>query len=246
MTRTALAQDLEFLFVYSFPLAFASMFLAAYGMVFAGRRRSLKLYGRVGPAWGPRPWLFGVAWLIAYSLAAVAFWRARTGEPTREINDSNVTWAVVSHVVTLAALAVWPWLFFFLKRIFLAFACVCLALGGAISTCIAFFMIDDLAGGLYVFVPVWIAYAAAMSLYVINYFTIEPRRRRYKNGIEVTEYRIVEKPVGAAILPMNGEGLPRNMGSVLVVGSTNAAVNLTSDDEDELLSSGEESGNDTD
>jgi tryptophan-rich sensory protein len=244
MAQTALVNYFEFLFVYSLPLAFCSMFLAAYGMVFAGRRRSLMLYYKVAPdRWAPAPWVYGIAWLVAYSLAACAFWVARTGDPAREINDSNVTWAVISHVCTLFALAIWPWLFFYLRHIFLAFVCVCVALGGAISTCVAFYLIDDLAGGLYTFVPLWIAYAVLLNLYVVNYYTIVPKRRQ-RNGIWYTTYTVKEKEAGAALLPLRGEAVDamRNVGGVLVVGkSADGAIDLTSDDEADVPTSGEES-----
>lgn len=233
MAPTALTNQFEFLFVYSFPLALCSMAIASYGMIFAGRRRSLQLYYKVAPSWGARPLLYTIAWTIAYGLAACAFWQARVDDPPKTIHAPNMTWALVSHVCTLAALAVWPWLFFYLKHIFLAFVAVCLALGGAISTCVSFWLISDLAGGLYTFVPVLIAYAVLVNLYVVTYFTIEPVNRRYKNGIQYSAYKVVERTADIVSLPVTGAEQVNSIGKVLIVGRTqNEAFVSTSDDEE--------------
>ena len=235
MAPTALVNQFEFLFVYSFPLAICSMAIASYGMVVGGRRRSLKLYHKVAPSWGAMPWVYGIAWAIAYGLAACAFWHARVGDPAKSVNAPDMTWALVSHVCTFAALAVWPWLFFYMKRIFVAFVCICLALGGAISTCVAFWLIGSLPGGLYTFVPVWLAYAVLVHLYVINYFTIEPVSRRFKDGIQYTTYKVVEKQAATVSFPVVADvESVSSVGKVLVVGRPlNEAINLTSDDEAE-------------
>lgn len=110
------------------------------------------------PAWAPPGWLFGPAWMLLYTLMAVAAWRvSQRGEPGLR----RAALAVFG--LKLAVNALWSWLFFAWQSGFWAFwgaALLALLVG---VTALLFRPIDRLAALLLLPYLGWTSFATLLS-----------------------------------------------------------------------------------
>lgn len=109
------------------------------------------------PPWTPPGWVFGPIWTVLYALMATAGWMVwREG--------SRI--AVLLFLLQLALNAVWPWIFFGLKRLDWAFyASVAMAVA-ILATIVAFYAVRRRAALLLVPYLAWVLFAAWLSLAV--------------------------------------------------------------------------------
>ena len=117
------------------------------------------------PAFNPPDWVFAPVWTVLYLMMAVAGWRVwrRAG-----FRDARIALALFA--AQLALNLAWSLLFFGWRRIDLALVDIVALLAVIISTTVAFWRIDRLAGLLFVPYAVWVAYAVLLnvSLWVLN------------------------------------------------------------------------------
>lgn len=112
----------------------------------------------VRPDWAPPAWVFGPAWTLLYVLMGIAawlVWRARGMRGARV--------ALSLFVAQLVLNALWSWLFFGWRLGGLAFVDVIALWALIVATCVAFWRISPLAGGLLVPYLLWVTYAAALN-----------------------------------------------------------------------------------
>jgi translocator protein len=194
----ALVNEFEFLFVYSYPLAFLSLVVGSIATMLVDSRRLYESSTR--PWWAPAAWLFPIVWTILYGLMGAAFWQVRVGSPARTINDQYVMTALILYVIELAVLAAWPWAFFYfgwlITSLFLAVISTCLAA----AVIVFFFFIGTLPGALYAAVGAWALFAAVLNLYITMYNQVECRSGKCTDQYGQTmlvEYLIMQpKDVG--------------------------------------------------
>lgn len=110
------------------------------------------------PAWTPPGWAFGPIWTVLYTLMAVAGWMVwREGR-------SRI--AVLLYFLQLALNAVWPWIFFGLRRLDWAFYDIVAMAVATLATIVAFYAVRRRAALLLVPYFVWVLFAGSLSLAV--------------------------------------------------------------------------------
>lgn len=109
------------------------------------------------PAFAPPGWLFPVAWGLLYAAMAASVWLIlRTGSRNR--------WVLMGlYCVQLAVNYLWPWLFFTLQALGLAFFWLMLLWLLALIMLYAFFQESRLAGWLLVPYQLWLTFAAVLN-----------------------------------------------------------------------------------
>jgi len=110
------------------------------------------------PPWTPPGWAFGPIWTVLYALMAVAGWMV-----WRE-NRSRI--AVLLFLLQLALNAVWPWIFFGLKRPDWAFYDIVAMAVAILATIVAFYTVRRRAALLLVPYFVWVLFEGSLSLAV--------------------------------------------------------------------------------
>jgi tryptophan-rich sensory protein len=110
------------------------------------------------PPWTPPGWVFGPVWTVLYTLMATAGWMIwREGR-------SRI--AVLLFLLQLALNAVWPWIFFGLKRLDWAFYATVAMAVAILATMVAFYAVRRRAALLLVPYFAWVLFAASLSLAV--------------------------------------------------------------------------------
>jgi benzodiazapine receptor len=114
------------------------------------------------PTWNPPDRLFGPVWTALYILMAVALWRVwRMGWDTAGVRP-----AVTLFLVQLVLNVLWSAVFFGWKRLWWAFAEICVLWVFIIATVLVFFNLQPLAGWLLVPYAAWVTFAAILNLTV--------------------------------------------------------------------------------
>jgi benzodiazapine receptor len=110
------------------------------------------------PSWTPPGWIFGPVWTVLYALMAMAGWMVwREGR-------SRI--AVLLFLLQLALNAVFPWIFFGLKRLDWAFYDIVAMTVAILATIVAFYGVRRRAALLLVPYLVWVLFAGWLSLTV--------------------------------------------------------------------------------
>lgn len=114
------------------------------------------------PGFTPPGWVFGPVWTLLYPTVAIAGWRV-----WREHRSPA---ASLLFLAQLALNAAWPWLFFVLQRVDLAFFDCALLLAVALATAAAFWRVHRGAALLLVPYVAWLAFATLLtwSLWQLN------------------------------------------------------------------------------
>jgi tryptophan-rich sensory protein len=107
------------------------------------------------PRFTPPGWVFGPVWTVLYPTLAIAGWRV-----WREHRSPVAT---LLFLVQLALNAAWPWLFFVVQRLDLAFFDSALLLAAALATTVAFCRVHRGAALLLVPYVGWLAFAAILT-----------------------------------------------------------------------------------
>jgi translocator protein len=119
-------------------------------------------YGQLDKArWAPPDWLFGPAWSVLYVTMAIAAWRV-----WRAHGFDGARGELILYAVQLALNAAWSWFFFVRRSGRLATIEVSLLLTSVISTMVAFFLRDTIAGLLFVPYVLWVSFATALTVSV--------------------------------------------------------------------------------
>ena len=132
---------------------------AAYAAGFVGAQGALKgvattYLSLAKPAWSPPAWLFSPVWTVLYALMGVAAWRVWRAEG----KGLWLWW------VQLLLNALWPWLFFGLGKLGLAFGEVVALWLAILATVLAFARADRPAAWLLVPYLAWVGFAAILNL----------------------------------------------------------------------------------
>ena len=117
----------------------------------------------IKPAWTPPGWIFGPVWTLLYLAMAIAAWLV-----WRQRAFSNVTAVLLLFAVQLVLNAAWSAVFFGLQNPGLAFLNIVLLWGAIVATMIAFWRIIALAGWLFVPYILWVTFAAALNLAILQ------------------------------------------------------------------------------
>ena len=109
------------------------------------------------PSFAPPGWLFPVAWGILYASIATALWIVLRTE-------SHNRWVLTGlYCVQLAVNYLWPWIFFTLQALGLAFFWLMLLWLLALIMLYTFFRESRLAGWLLVPYQLWLTFAAVLN-----------------------------------------------------------------------------------
>jgi translocator protein len=120
--------------------------------------------GLVRPAWAPPGWLFAPVWSILYAAMGISAWLVWRVRGFR----GGAAAPLILFIVQLAVNALWTWLFFAWRQGALALADALLLWILILFTIIAFRRISPAAALLLVPYFVWIAYACALNLFLLN------------------------------------------------------------------------------
>lgn len=114
------------------------------------------------PGFTPPGWVFGPVWTLLYPMLAIAGWRVW--------RERRSPVASLLFLLQLALNAAWPWLFFVLQRVDLAFFDCALLLAAALATVGAFWRVHRGAALLLVPYVAWLAFATVLtwSLWRLN------------------------------------------------------------------------------
>jgi tryptophan-rich sensory protein len=107
------------------------------------------------PSWTPPGWVFGPVWTILYPLVAVAGWLAW--------REGRARLGPLVYLLQLALNGAWPWLFFGLRRVDLAFACVVALWIAILATVAAFWRVSRTSALMLLPYLAWVAFAAALN-----------------------------------------------------------------------------------
>ena len=107
------------------------------------------------PSWNPPDWVFPVTWTVLYVLIAVAATRVA---PMEGSAHALGFWALQMTLNTL-----WSPIFFGLHRIRAALVAVAALWAAVFATMVSFFMLDTVAGLMFVPYIVWVSIAAALN-----------------------------------------------------------------------------------
>lgn len=112
------------------------------------------------PSWTPPNWLFPVAWTTLYLCMAAAGARVAVSE------GNSVAMALWALQIALNGL--WTPVFFGLRRMKLGLAVLAALWASVLATTLALWMVDWLAGLLFVPYLAWVSVAGALNLAVIR------------------------------------------------------------------------------
>ena len=146
----------------SFQKALWWYLLVAVAALFGSRFTNRKFYETlIKPSWSPRPWVFGVAWTIAYSLEAQAsYWVQReTGTFGTEC------WVYLAFLVVST---LWTPIFFYYKMIFLSMAVILASLGLSIAVTILYWDVYAISGAFALVTTCWVAFASWLNWRICN------------------------------------------------------------------------------
>lgn len=108
----------------------------------------------VKPHWTPPGWIFGPIWTLLYALMAVAGWM---------VWRQGARIAVLLFLLQLALNAVWPWVFFGLKRLDWAFYDAVAMAAAIVATIVAFYGVRRRAALFMVPYLGWVVFAAFLT-----------------------------------------------------------------------------------
>lgn len=115
-------------------------------------------------ALSPSNGVFGFVWLVIYSLFATSGYLA-----FHDLSTSNTAlyWGgIFSYEILLLTFAAWPFVFFHLRLIDYSMILITISLLLSVGCTVIAFLLDKVAGGLFVVIPVWLVYATFLNLYV--------------------------------------------------------------------------------
>ncbi|GAA5075920.1 tryptophan-rich sensory protein [Maritalea mobilis] len=111
------------------------------------------------PDWTPPNWLFPIAWTLLYLGSAYAATRIAVME-----NNAHAMgfWAMQIALNTL-----WTPVFFGLRRLKAGAVVIAMLWGAVVGTMVSFFMMDWIAGLLFVPYVIWVSYAGVLNLSIV-------------------------------------------------------------------------------
>jgi translocator protein len=135
---------------------------ASYGAGFIGTQGTLRgmenFYPSLAkPVWTPPAWLFSPVWTVLYALIGVAAWRVWRSENPR-------TAALTFWWIGLVLNTVWPWLFFAIGRLGLAFGESVALWISILATMLLFARIDRKAAWFLLPYLCWVGFATVLNL----------------------------------------------------------------------------------
>jgi tryptophan-rich sensory protein len=141
-------------------LGLTAFLVLCFGVLVLGTRAATSALGRWYPALEKPPWtppgvVFGLVWTLLYPLIAVAGWLAW--------REGRARLGPLVYLLQLALNAAWPWLFFDLRRIDLALACVVALWIAILANVVAFWAVSRAASILLLPYLAWVAFAAALN-----------------------------------------------------------------------------------
>ena len=114
----------------------------------------------VRPSWTPPDWLFPVAWTTLYLLMAAA--------PAIAAKEPGSQYALALWSVQIALNGLWSPVFFGLKRVRAAMGVVIALWLSVAATMVALFMLNPLAGALFLPYLVWVSVAGALNFSILR------------------------------------------------------------------------------
>jgi tryptophan-rich sensory protein len=115
------------------------------------------------PSWAPPGWLFGPVWTTLFALMGIAAWLV-----WRERGWRYAQGALALFIVQLGVNALWSWLFFAWRMGTAAIVDVLLLWLLIVATLVAFWRVKPLAGMLLVPYLVWVTYATALTIWIVQ------------------------------------------------------------------------------
>lgn len=115
--------------------------------------------GLVKPSWNPPKWVFPVAWTALYTMIAVPVWLV-----WRQAGFAGAPLAMLLWFVQLALNAAWPWIFFGMKRMDLAFVELLALWLAILATILAFVPHSAAAAWLMLPYLAWVTFAGMLNL----------------------------------------------------------------------------------
>ena len=118
----------------------------------------------VKPSFNPPNWIFGPVWSALYLMMAVAFWRILSGDPTQQGRQR----AIMLFVAQMAFNAGWSVAFFGMHNPALALGVIAILETLIVLTIMTFLKIDRLAGALLIPYALWVAFATALNIAIVQ------------------------------------------------------------------------------
>lgn len=118
----------------------------------------------VKPSFNPPNWIFGPVWSALYLMMAVAFWRILSGDPTQQGRQR----AIMLFVAQMAFNAGWSVAFFGMHNPALALGVIAILETLIVLTIMNFLKIDRLAGALLIPYALWVAFATALNIAIVQ------------------------------------------------------------------------------
>ena len=116
------------------------------------------------PDWAPPGWAFGPVWTTLFALMGIAAWLV-----WREQGWRRARGALSLFVLQLGVNALWSWLFFAWRQGSGAIADVLLLWLLILATIVAFWRVKPLAGVLLVPYLIWVTYASALTIWIVQH-----------------------------------------------------------------------------
>lgn len=138
--------------------------LVATAALFGSRFTDRQFYEKINkPGLAPRPWVFGVAWTIAYCLEAQASYWVQ-----RETGTFGIEcWVYLAFLIVST---LWTPLFFYYKVIFLSLVTILASLGLSIAVTVVYWDVYAASGAFALVTTCWVAFATWLNwrIYVLN------------------------------------------------------------------------------
>lgn len=117
------------------------------------------------PYWSPSPWVFGIVWLILYTLLGLSYWLVRRGE----FMDDIIAPTIVYYIL-LIFLALWSWIFFAWKWFIFANVWLIVIFGLEIAVVVLFAQFQDwVPAVLNIPLLLWTFFAIILNSWVVYY-----------------------------------------------------------------------------
>lgn len=152
MSDSVLISEWELRLAYALPLSFLFGAIGSMGNDFTDKNK-IPL-----PWFAPPPQWFGIVWSILYTLMGFAYAEAR-------MEDFSI--AIILFWCLIPTLSLWTWIYFKWKLIRFAAVWILLCLALSIATTFFFFTKGSLLAGFLILpLPIWVAFASILNIYI--------------------------------------------------------------------------------
>lgn len=111
------------------------------------------------PRWRPPNWVFGPAWLLLYTMIALAAWLVWRGA-----GFAGAPWAMAAFIIQLLLNAAWSALFFGARRLDLAFVDLAALWLSIVAMIVTYHPVSETAALMMVPYLAWVTFAGALNL----------------------------------------------------------------------------------